>query len=213
MQQTMWEPGQTIVHQEVWKGRVWAARPLVVVEDTGERLLLWLPKGTRRKVPATPTHRPDPPARTARIIENLAHGDWTYGDHVWEVSSLWILSPEDWHAVWVSWTGLGRHLGWYVNMQRPYRRTPLGIEAMDLMLDIVVEPALTWRWKDDDEFEEIVRRDIFDAETAERTRQEAAREISRIENREPPFSESWPDWRPSESWRRPVLPAGWDEPF
>jgi hypothetical protein len=27
---------------------------------------------------------------------------------------------------------------------------------MDLMLDIVVEPDMTWRWKDDDEFDEIV---------------------------------------------------------
>lgn len=84
---------------------------------------------------------------------------------------------------------------------------------MDVMLDIVVVPALTWRWKDDDEFEEIVRRDIFDAETAERTRQEAAQVISRIENRDPPFSESWPDGRPSESWRRTVLPEGWNEPL
>jgi protein associated with RNAse G/E len=55
-----------------------------------------------------------------------------------------------------TWTGPGRHLGWYVNLQCPYRRTPLGIEAMDLMLDIVVEPDMTWRWKDDDEFDEIV---------------------------------------------------------
>lgn len=47
---------------------------------------------------------------------------------------------------------------------------PLGIEAMDVMLDSVVEPAPRWRWKDDDEFEEIVRRDIVEAETAERTR-------------------------------------------
>lgn len=89
------------------------------------------------------------------------------------------------------------HLGWYVNLQRPYRRTSLGIEAMDLMLDI----------------NEIVRREIFDAETAERTRQEAAKMISRIENREPPFSEPWADWRPSASWRLPVLSDGWHEPF
>lgn len=184
--------------------------PRVVVEDTGDRMLLWLPQGTRRKVPATPAHRPDPQTRTARIIENLAHGDWAYGDHVWEVWSLWILYPEDWHAVWVSWTSPGRRLGWYVNLQRPYRRTPLGIEAMDLMLDIVVEPDMAWRWKDDDERGVLVD---LDAGTAERTRQEAAKVISRIENREPPFSEPWPDWRPSASWRLPVLSDGWNEPF
>jgi len=38
----VWNPGDVIVHQEVWGGRVWAPRPLVVVEDTDERLLLWI---------------------------------------------------------------------------------------------------------------------------------------------------------------------------
>jgi protein associated with RNAse G/E len=40
-------------------------------------------------------------------------------------------------------------LGWYVNLQCPFRRTEVGIEAMDLMLDVVVDPDGTWRWKDD----------------------------------------------------------------
>lgn len=60
-------------------------------------------------VPATPAQRPDPQSRTACISGNLAPGDWAYGDHVWEVSRLWILSPADGHAIWLSWTGPGRH--------------------------------------------------------------------------------------------------------
>jgi hypothetical protein len=80
----MWQPGDTIVHQEFWRGRMWAARPLTVVEDSEDRLLLWIPKGTRRKVPATPPGRPDPPVRKDRVIENLAHGDWDMADHVWD---------------------------------------------------------------------------------------------------------------------------------
>lgn len=139
----MWSAGQTIVHQEVWQGRVWAARPLVVVEDAEDRLLLWIPEGAVRMVPVTPAGRVDPPRRQDRAIENLARGDWAYGDHVWDVSTLWILHPGDWHAVWVTWLASGRHFGWYVNLQRPYRRTAIGIEAMDLALDVVVEPDLT----------------------------------------------------------------------
>jgi len=206
----VWTPGQTIVHQEFWRDRLWAARPLTVVEDTGDRLLLWIPQGTRRKVPHTPPGRADPPVRKDRVIANLDRGDWVLGEHVWDVSSLWIVHPGDWHAVWVSWVGEHAHLGWYVNLQMPFRRTAIGIEAMDLMLDVVVEPDRTWRWKDDDEFDEILERGIFDAGTGTRVRREADDVIARVEAGDPVFREPWPSWSPDPAWARPVLPEGWD---
>jgi hypothetical protein len=208
----MWESGTTIVHKEVWAGRVWAARPLVVVEDTPERMLLWIPQGTVRKVPVTPPSRSDPATRERRIIENLARRDWVMGEHVWDVSSLWILHPVDWHTVLVSWRGDGSHYGWYVNLQCPFRRTAIGIEAMDLMLDIVVEPNLEWRWKDEDEFAEIMDRGIFKSATGERVRKEAQLVIDAIETCQVPFSEPWPNWIPQPSWGIPMLLDGWDDP-
>ena len=206
-----WDAGDVIVHQEVWLDRVWAARPLVVVEDAPDRLLLWLPVGTVRKVAWTPPHRPDPGERTARVVDLLGRGDWVHVDHVWDVSTLWILRPGDWHATWVSWLPSGEQLGWYVNLQRPFRRTPIGIEAMDLMLDVVAEPDRTWAWKDEDEFEQILERGIFDAATGEAVRAEARRVIDRLERGSAPFDEGWPQWRPDPSWPTPALPAGWDE--
>jgi hypothetical protein len=206
----VWNAGETIVHQEVWRGRVWAARPLTVVRDEGDRLLLWIPQGTVRKVPVTPPERVAPARREDRIIASLHHGDWLYGEHVWDVSTLWILHPDDWHAVWVSWLN-GEHYGWYINFQQQFRRTSIGIEAMDLMLDVVVEPDLRWRWKDEAQFDEIVERAILDAATGARVRQEAAEVIQRIERAGPPFSDPWPAWRPDPSWARPVLSEAWDE--
>ena len=206
----MWRPGETVVHQEFWRGRLWAARPLTVVEDTGDRLVLWMPQGTVRKVPTTPPGRPDPPVRKDKVIANLDRCDWVLGEHVWDVSSLWIVRPGDWHAVWVSWLASGDHLGWYVNLQMPYRRTAIGIEAMDLMLDVVVEPDLTWAWKDDDEFAEILERGIFDQDTGARVRREAEDVIRGIGDGDGRFAEPWPSWRPDPSWSRPVLPDGWD---
>jgi hypothetical protein len=131
---------------------------------------------------------------------------------VWDVSSLWIVRPGDWHAVWVSWLASGDHLGWYVNLQMPYRRTAIGIEAMDLMLDVVVEPDLTWQWKDDDEFAEILQRGIFDQDTGARVRCEAEDVIRCIGDGDPRFAEPWPSWRPDPAWSLPVLPDGWDRP-
>jgi hypothetical protein len=132
-----WERGETVVHQEVWKGRIWAARPLTVVED-------------------------------------------------------------------------GRHLGWYVNLQQPMRRNPVGFEAMDLMLDVVAEPDLSWRWKDLDELHEVVRREILNRELGELVHQTALGVIGDIEQGRAPFGDPWPHWRPDPSWSTPELAAGWD---
>ena len=90
------------------------------------------------------------------------------------------------------------------------RRTPIGFEAMDLMLDVVVEPDLSWRWKDREEFDEIVRRGLFDDALAERVMAEARRVIDDIDNADPPFDEPWPAWRPDPGWVRPALHDGWD---
>jgi hypothetical protein len=90
--------------------------------------------------------------------------------------------------VWVSWLASGKHLGWYVTFQRPYRRMSLGIEAMDLMLDIVIEPGLSWRWKDREEFDEIAGRGIFDPDVVGRVEDEARSVVGRIEVR---WSSNW----------------------
>lgn len=81
---------------------------------------------------------------------------------------------------------------------------------MDLMLDIVVEPDLSWRWKDADEFDEILRSGIFDGDLGQRVRTTADRVIELIERRAPPFCEPWPDWRPDPGWR-PALPPDWNQ--
>jgi hypothetical protein len=215
-----WRPGDTIVHHEVWRGRVWAARPLTVVEDGDDRLLLWMPHGTVRKVPAPPpgaTGRERDPlglpseASHRGVVQNLERGGWAHTDHVWDVSTLWVLAPGAWQATWVSWLPSGEHLGWYVNFQRPYRRTATGIEAMDLMVDIVVDPDRSWRWKDRAEFEQCAARGLFDAEVVGSVQAEAAAVIAAISAARPPFSSAWPAWVPPEPWPAPALPCGWSD--
>jgi hypothetical protein len=209
----VWNPGDVIVHQETWRGRVWAARPLVVVADDGENLILWLPVGTVRKVPMTPPGRLDAGDRKSRIIDLMAKGDWIHVDHVWEVSNLWFLRPGDRHAVWVGWLPTGESFGWYINLQEPFRRTPIGIEAIDLHLDVVVDPDRTWRWKDEDEFEELLEREILDPALGETLRAEARRVIDTLQAGGPPFDTDWHSWQAPTEWPIPTLPAGWDTPL
>jgi protein associated with RNAse G/E len=191
---------------------------MIVVDDTEQSLALWLPAGTRRKVPAPPpnaTGRERDPrglpteASHRGVIENLQRGEWTYTDHEWDVSNLWILRPGTWYAVWVSWLPSGEHLGWYVNFQRPYRRTSLGIEAMDLMLDLVIEPDRSWHWKDHHEFEQLERLDLLDRDSIRQLRREAATVVASIEEGGSPFCDPWPQWTPEPDWPIPTLPSDW----
>jgi Protein of unknown function (DUF402) len=206
-----WSPGETIVLQEVWRDRVWAARPMVVVRDEGDLLVLWFPKGTRWKAPTTPPDWPREPNRGVRLATCAARGEWALRDLLWEVDTLSLTRAGDWHSVWVSWPEDGSDWGWYINLQRPFRRSPIGLETMDLALDVLIDLDRSWRWKDEDELEAFVARGAFDEELAERVRDEGEQVVQRALRNEPPFSEPWrEEWRPDPSWRRPELVEGWD---
>ena len=207
----MWAPGQTIVIQEVWDGMLWAARPVIVVEDREDFIAVWCPKGTRRKVPTTPPTRPAEGTRGERLASCLDLHDWVLVDQEWDVSTLMLTEEGAMHSIWVSWLESGEHWGWYVNLQLPMRRAAGAVQTMDLALDVLIAPdRSSWAWKDEDEFQIAIDRNLFSAELAEAVRSEAVSVIRRAEAGEPPFCDPWPDWRPEPSWGLPLLPAGWD---
>jgi predicted RNA-binding protein associated with RNAse of E/G family len=190
-----WSPGETIVLEEVWRGRLWAVRPLTVVSDDGDELVLWCPEGTVRQVPSPrPDVRDRLPARIDRVLHCLATGEWELVDSVWDVSTLWVVRAGDWHATWVSFRSDRSHLGWYVNLQEPYERTPRGISAMDQMLDVVIAPDGSWAWKDEDELAAAVELGLFSEERVTLLRAEAARVLADAAAGAPPFSAGWTAW-------------------
>jgi uncharacterized protein len=199
-----WVPGQTVVVQEVWNGRVWAARPMRVVRDDADVVVLWFPKGTRWKAPRPPASRPSEPTRGEWLATAIALGDWVFADAEWELSTLVVLGEGDWHAVWISWLDDGEQWGWYVNLQLPFRRTERGFETMDLMLDVTVELDRTWRWKDEDELELAVELGGLTRGEAAALRAEGERVIA-----ERPWPTGWEDWRPDPGWPLPELPPDW----
>jgi len=207
----MWARGDVIVVQDVWRGRLWAARPVIVVDDGSELLVLWCPIGTRRKVPVGLGGPATAENRGERLARLLDAGDWSLEDSVWDVSSLWLVREGGWHAVWVSFLETGAHFGWYVNFQTPYTRTARGIQTMDLALDLVVEPGCgSWRWKDEDEFELFQNRGLIEPGFAQSVRDDAASLVVRIEDGATPFDDTWVRWRPDAGWGVPELPLGWD---
>ena len=212
MSERRFSPGDTIALQEIWRGRVWAARPMRVVRDEGDSVALWFPHGTAWKAPTNSPERPASDDRGERLASCAALGDWVFRDLEWDVDSLWLMREGDWHSVWVSWLPSGEHWGWYVNLQEPFRRTPAGFATMDLVLDVIVDTDRSWRWKDEDELEAFLRHGALDHKVARRVRAEGLEVARRAERNEPPFSEPWPDWRPDPAWTTPELPDGWDRP-
>jgi protein associated with RNAse G/E len=186
---------------------------MTVVEDSPKALWLFMPAGCIRKVPHGTRLDPNYPAgRKDRIVADLHRGTWEHEDHAWEGTTLVVVRPGDWYAMWCSWRPDGSHWGYYINLQMPYRRTDIGIETMDLMLDVTIKPDLTWSWKDEDELADIVALGMYSDQLVKHIRAEAQRAIDDVEARRWPFDGTFATMVPPQPWPMPVLPPDWHIP-
>ena len=192
--------GDTVALREIWDGRVFEARPAIVVKDDAA--------GTVFHVPAT-----------VRSLEPVGEG----GAPLRLPASPWRLEPQGRHrhrvlsfafpdtpyAVLAMWDGeTDGFEGWYVNLQDPLRRTAIGFDTLDHVLDVLIAPdRSTWSWKDEDELAEALALGLFSEADAERFRWAGERAVEHLLLREPPFEEDWDDWRPDPAWGVPELPA------
>jgi len=190
------------VLRQVWRGKAWFVRPVTVVRDAPELVALYVAPGTLCKWPYTKD------GQKLRVPQD----EWVLQDVPWVGRMLRLTVPGEAHSVLLFWNEAGQFVSWYIDLETPMRRTPLGFDYMDQMLDIVVAPDLSWwRWKDEDELEEGVRRGLWDAAQAAETRAEGERALARLLARQPPLDQPWEEWRPDPSWIAPLLPDGWDE--
>ena len=190
--------GISALVRHIWRRRVLYAEPVTVVEDTAERVVVFLRAGTAMK--------------STRIDFSTATIGRTVDKEWHSTDVLKIMEPGAWFAIWAIWRrDGGPFLGWYVNLQEPFRRTTAGFDTWDLTLDIVVSPDLRWRWKDEDDFSRAQELGWITPRSARNVRIAAQSAIERIENKTAPFNEPWPSWRPDPAWEIPVLPAAWSE--
>ncbi len=111
------------------------------------------------------------------------------------------------HSVYVTWRKDGELVGWYVNLEEPWRESPFGFDTTDHLLDVWIEPDRSWRWKDEDELAEAVEIGLFTPAKADAIRAEGERAIERIEAWSTPFDEGWETWRQGPDWPLPELPT------
>ena len=125
----------------VWPRRVFSAIPTTVVERTSSRVVLWI-------AAETPVRRP--PGMRLPIAE-LAEQRWPHEESRWYGGRLMIAEAGASHSVYVTWGKDGELVGWYVNLEEPWRESPFGFDTTDHLLDVWIEPDRSWRWKDEDE--------------------------------------------------------------
>jgi hypothetical protein len=191
-----WSVGDVIIRREVLNdSRCWLEIPVVVVQDEPDVLATYIAQGAPLRFP---------------------RGDWPTpnGRHPWFQKPTWhghgvlmLQRPSDAYAVWVFWAGERRDFDcWYVNMQEPFRRTPIGYDTQDLELDIVVSYDGSWSLKDDDVLEERVREGRLTSDQIAATRSDARRITDALDRGMKWWSDAWSTWSPDRRWRTPSFP-------
>jgi hypothetical protein len=195
----VFEPGDTVILRVVFRGHVRWAFPHVVVEDTPERVVLYVWPGAEGRWIA----RDD----AGHNLERWGSGS-PPDPHVWSWNRvLKTMQPGNAYSVDLFWDdSTGEFRWWYVNLQAPFVRSSLGFDTVDHALDIVIPADGRWQWKDEDDLARCVELGLFSPAEAAEIRAEGERVIARLPELIPT---GWEDWRPDPSWPVPQLPAGW----
>lgn len=206
-----WRPGDVITLRYVGhsdfhvRGRPGLLQgwPYVVVEDSEDLLALWMPVGTRMK-------RIDLADRS-RPVADLVHGEHPY-DAFRRGEVLRLMPVGARYSIWLHWAPQRPHefLGWYVNLEAPFVRTPIGVDTTDDSLDVVVTPDLEWSWKDEHLAEGWIEAGVYTREETDQFFATGRGVIADIEARRFPFDGSWLAWRPDPAWPIPEVHPEWE---
>ncbi|WP_344641128.1 DUF402 domain-containing protein [Kitasatospora cystarginea] len=212
---TRFAPGATVVHRDIHAGRVWSAQPYRALADTGTVLELGYWPGIRSLAPTawTTALRTGDDAVRKSGLQNLAAGIWELGPWAWQhtVVRARFEAGEMFSLHYFQEPDSGEPLRLYVNFERPAVRTRIGIDTLDLLVDLVIEPDLSgYVFKDEDEYAHGRRLGFItdaDHRLVEQARQRA---LGLLQDRAGPFADPWPTWAPDAAWPLPVLPDGAD---
>jgi uncharacterized protein len=201
-----WPTGESIALREVWRGRIWEARPATVVDDGRDRCVLYVPPRAGVRMPMRG------PRGELRIAPERAYERWRLGlaagaprRHV--LSFAW---PDRAYAVLLMFEpSTFAFRGWYVNLQAPLARSGVGFDTVDHALDVVVSPDRSWTWKDEDELERFVEVGLFTPAEARAFRADGERAVEGLNARDEPFDDAWITWRPDPRWPRARMPRRW----
>jgi predicted RNA-binding protein associated with RNAse of E/G family len=204
----MWQPGDVNAWRGVFRGRVWHVQPTVVVRDSPEELVLTLLPGTECIADENYPKGKNIGKHRWEFMEN----DWTLAKYTWRTNRLLlILEPRKYYSTIHFWDHESHEfLCYYVNFQLPFQRTHCGIDTLDLELDLVIRPNLSYEWKDVKDYDLCLKAGMIQPEWAREIDKAKEDVFERISKGGYPFNGAWLDWQPDPAWEPPNLPEGWD---
>lgn len=182
--------------------------PVTVVCDDGDVIGLFQHTGSIRK--RRTGERGGPGRMMVRWDGGHIDNEWSPGR-----SNLHLHQMRSRRKITRSWNAeRGVYEGWYVNIELEWKRTPLGFDSWDMILDVTVSHDLSsWALKDEDELLWAEQQGLISVEDSSTARREAELIGSAIENRAWPFFDDWSNWEPDPGWPIPSVPDNWNELF
>jgi hypothetical protein len=185
-------------------GQIEMCWPCRVVQERDDVVALFIAAGSRYKAA---------PKKSAAEKRRRPAPSLPPDEYVWRKDTLRLMFPGRSHSVSIFWelnAGTRTVVKYFVNMEEPFRRTPVGFDTQDHTLDIEVTPNLAWSWRDESELDNHVAQGFYTAELALAARAEGERVIDAIERRDHECLRNWPGWSPPPRWPIPTYVDGWD---
>lgn len=200
---TPWQPGDNATLRGVGLKVFWAY-PTIVVQDSPDLIALYMPAGVLGK---DTDHKPTPKELLAAEKINITDCQWDRTD------VLMLIVPGEAFSTYVMWeTGTKNLVCWYINLQEPIRRTQIGFDTMDNMLDVVVSPDMSeWKWKDDDEFAEAEQVGFYSHEKARGIWAEGEKAARLLTSERRSFYQQWQKWQANPDWETPKVSPLWNQ--
>jgi len=205
----MWNPGDVVAWRGIFRNQVWHVQPTIVVKDSPEETVLTLLPGTECIAEANyPKGK-----KNGKRWWDFKDGSWNLAKYTWRTNRLLLIfEPEKYYSTILFWHHESHEFScYYINFQVPFERTHCGVDTLDLDLDLIINPDLSFEWKDENDYQMAIEHGLITPIWMAGIESAKPEIFDRLEKRQYPFDGSWLDWMPDPAWMLPTLPENWDK--
>jgi uncharacterized protein DUF402 len=205
------QKGTQVTWRNVHKGAIEYAFPATIVQDWPDLIVLYQPHATIARRMAGDRGIADGGQTSSQLAPaswNGKYEDYTYnGPNVLrayhpgaEYSIIRSLS-EDLDSVF----------GWYINIELKWRRTSIGFDSRDLVLDVRDRDGV-WVLEDEDELDWATKSGVMSHTEMLTARRAADRALNDASCAAGAFGMDWTRFMPDPNWPIPVVHPDWAAP-
>jgi len=208
-QSKMWNSGDSVVIRGIFNGYVCHAQSVIVVKDTPQETALVLLPGAEC-------------VDLEGYLQGKQHSKrrWDFKDKPFEVEKytwhtnrlLLLIEPKNYYSTIYFWQNdTNEFLCYYINFQIPFKRSDIGFDTLDLELDIIIRPDLSWKLKDTDDYQKGIEHGTILREWIHEIEISKKEVLEKLAHKQYPLDSSWLNWRHDKNWLAPKLPPDWDK--